>query len=198
MSVVVAMKKNGRVYFGADTQTSSGHRQRNCLGEMSRKVHVLDNGILLGTVGAKKGGELLASRPEIFPLSENGDLNKQHIVENIVPEIQKCFEENDLIKRHEDEPSQWACDLILAYKDQLFWIHDSGVVMKMEHFISIGAGEALVYAELERLDRREIVDESEIHERLVECLRVSAEYCCSVSAPFYLIDSESKQYTLVK
>ena len=198
MSVVVAIKKNDRIYMGADTQTSTGDRQRNYLGEWGRKIHLLDNGILLGIVGAKHGGELLATDNEILCLSEDGDLNKRHLVENVVPKIDACFKENDLIKSKDDELPRWACDLVLAYRDKLFWIPSSGAVVRIEHFVSIGAGDDLAYAGLEKLDREEITDEEEIHEHLTECLRTAAEYRCSVSAPFYLIDSERKEYKLVK
>jgi ATP-dependent protease HslVU (ClpYQ) peptidase subunit len=198
MSVVVAIKKNDRIYMGADTQTSTGDRQRNYLGEGNRKIHLLDNGILLGAVGSKRGGELLAADLNIFCLPLSGDLDKKHIVENIVPKIHRCFEENDLLENEENEPPRWACSLILAYRDKLFWIPSTGVVVRIEHFISIGSGDDLVYAGLEALDQEEITDRKEIHSRLTECLRTAAEYRCSVSAPFYLIDSEHKEYKLVK
>ena len=109
-----------------------------------------------------------------------------------------AFEENDLLKRNEDEPTRWACDLVLAHKDKLFLISDSGATAKIEHFTLIGSGDDLAYAGLERLDRENTTDEKEIHDHLTECLRTSAEYRCSVSAPFYLIDSECKEYKLVK
>ena len=198
MSVVVAIKKNDRIYMGADTQTSAGDRQKNFLGEGSRKIHLLDNGILLGLVGSKKGSELLATCPEIFELPESGEFDKQYVTEHIVPRVHERLAENDLLDKSEDEPVRWMCSFVLAYKDKLFWIPDAGIVTRLEHFVAIGAGDDLAYAGLEALDREEITDESAIYDRLEACLRVSADYRCSVSAPFYLIDSVRKEYKLVK
>lgn len=198
MSVVVAIKKNNKIYLGADTQTSNGDRKRNYLGENDRKIHLFDNGILLGVTGTKWSRELLAADPDIFRLSKSDDLDKRHIVENIVPKIEACFSENDLLEKPENEPPQWPCSLVLAYKDKLFLITNTGEVLGIEHYVAIGSGQQLAYVELEWLDREESSSEDAIRDRLANGLRICAKYRRSVGGPFFLIDSEAKEYKLVE
>ena len=198
MSVVVAIKKNDRIYMGADTQTSNGDRKRNYLSDDDRKIHLFDNGILLGITGASKCRELLTADIDMFRLSMNNDLDKRHIVENIVPKIDACLSENGLVEEPENEPKQWLSSLVLAYRDKLFRITNTGEVIGIEHYVSIGSGEHLAYVELDRLDREDVSDEDVIRDRLADCLHICAKYRMSVSAPFYLIDSEAKEYRLVE
>jgi ATP-dependent protease HslVU (ClpYQ) peptidase subunit len=42
MSVIVAVKENGTIYMGADSQTTAGNRKMNHLNETSYKVVRLD------------------------------------------------------------------------------------------------------------------------------------------------------------
>ena len=47
MSIVIAIKKDDTVYFGADTQRTAGLSKQNCLCESNFKVTKYKNGVLL-------------------------------------------------------------------------------------------------------------------------------------------------------
>lgn len=51
MSVIVAIKENGVVYIGADSQTTTGRRKHNGLNETAFKINRLGNGMLVGFCG---------------------------------------------------------------------------------------------------------------------------------------------------
>ena len=72
MSVVVAIKKNNRIYMAADTQTTCGDRRINYHGEDSRKIHRLENGILLAHTGTIHNWQIICSHPEYFTVPEDG------------------------------------------------------------------------------------------------------------------------------
>ena len=47
MSVIVAIKEDGVVYMGADSQTTAGMRKRSYLNETGFKIIRLENGMLV-------------------------------------------------------------------------------------------------------------------------------------------------------
>ena len=88
MSVVIAIKKNDRIYMAADTQTSCGDRKDTYLGEDSRKIHRFDNGILLGGTGSVHNWQIICAHPESFTIPESGEFSSSEeykIFERISP-----------------------------------------------------------------------------------------------------------------
>ena len=117
MSVIVAVKENDVIYFGADSQTSTGRKRRNYLNETAYKVVKLDNDILVGFCGRVASRQIILSMKEVFVLDENGCLTKEHIVKQIVPKLvdkmeQICDEESGSID----------VSILLAHKDKLYKI----------------------------------------------------------------------------
>ena len=198
MSVIVAIKKNNKIYLGADTQTTCGNVKINYLGEDSRKLKLLDNGIILGAVGQKKGSKLIFSHPEFFTLTKDGELTKEHIALNIVPLIKNCLLENDLITFSKDNPPAWSNVFIVAHKDKLFWITKHGNVVTTNHYLGAGAGEDAAFPGLMKLDGEDVRGDSEVFHRLADILRVTATRRTGISAPFFLIDTETKEFQMVK
>ena len=198
MSTVCAIKKNGKIYIGADTQTTRGENKIHYLGEESRKIRVLDNGIVLGAVGPVLGSTLIFSHPEFFTLPKSRKLTKQYVSEVIVPRIDACLDDYDMIDAKKNKAPTWKNDFVIAHKDRLFWLCGKGAVVTIEHFVSIGSGSEVAYPELLRLDRADVHSDEEVLEGLTRGLRAAAERKTSVGAPFYLTDTKSKQFKLIQ
>ena len=189
MSVVLAIKKNGRIYMAADTQTSCGDRKTTHLSEACLKIHRFENGVLLGHTGAVHNSQIVCAHPEIFTLPEKGELTKGYVVQNIIPKLFKCYKENDMCEKEDGEPDKMGDSYLLAYKDKLFKIHSVFDVDVVGHYAEIGSGGDLALAGLDELDSEELEDGVEINKRLVELLRIASSRIMSVSGPFYLIDT---------
>lgn len=196
MSVVIAIKKNNRIYMAADTQTSCGDRKVTYLGEKSRKIHQFENGILLGHTGSVHNWQLVCAHPEYFTVSEDGELTKKHIVQNIIPKLFKCYRDNKMREEVEGEPSRMGDSYLLAYKDKLFQIDDVFDVQVLNHYAEIGSGGDLTLAGLVELDVEDVQDEQVIEKRLVDLLRISAARIMSVSGPYVLIDTEKQTFKM--
>ena len=115
MSVIVAIKENGVVYMGADSQTTTGRRKRNGLNETAFKITRLENGMLVGFCGRVAAKQAILSMEDVFVLDKEGGLNKKHIVKEIVP---KLVDKMQLIG-DEDSGALDVC-ILLAYKDKLY------------------------------------------------------------------------------
>ena len=198
MSVVVAIKKNGIIHMASDTQTSCGDRKKTYLGEQSRKIARFDNGILLGHTGAVHNCQIVKAHPEIFTVPEDGNMTKKYIVQNIIPKLFKCYRDNKMREKGENEPARMGDSYLLAYKDKLFQIDNVFDVEVHEHYAEIGSGGDLTHAGLIELDADEVQDKKVIEERLVDLLRIPANRIMSVSGPYCLIDSAECEYKIVE
>lgn len=198
MSVVIAIKKNDRIYMAADTQTSCGDRKTTYYGEGSRKICRFDNGIILGHTGAVHNTQIVCAHPEIFTVPEDGNMTKKHVVQNIIPKLFKLYREQDMREKEDGSPSRMGDSYLLAYKDKLFVINDVFDVVACEHFADIGSGGDLTHAGLVELDADDIQDEKAIEERLTDLLRISASRTMSVSGPYYIINTADRKFKMTE
>ena len=81
MSVIVAIKENGVVYMGADSQTTAGRRKYSYLNETSFKIARLDKGILVGFCGRVAARQAILAMKDVFTLDEHGGLTKRHFIQ---------------------------------------------------------------------------------------------------------------------
>ena len=68
MSVVIAIKENGVIYMGTDTQVTSGNKKENELNKNSFKIALLDNGLLVGVCGNYGLKQQIIADKSIFTL----------------------------------------------------------------------------------------------------------------------------------
>jgi ATP-dependent protease HslVU (ClpYQ) peptidase subunit len=198
MSVVIAIKKNDRIYMAADSQTSCGDRKTTYYGEGSRKICRFDNGIILGHTGAVHNTQIVCAHSEVFTVPEDGNMTKKYIVQNIIPKLFKLYREGDMREKEDGIPSRMGESYLLAYKDKLFVIDGVFDVEVHEHFAEIGSGGDLTHAGLIELDADGIQDEKAIEERLTDLLRISASRTMSVSGPYYIINTADCKFKMVE
>jgi ATP-dependent protease HslVU (ClpYQ) peptidase subunit len=199
MSIVLALKKNGRIYMAADSQTSCGSRKHNYRGDDNRKIQLLDNGILLSHCGAVVNKCFIHSEmDEIFTLPKEGKpFDKKHVVRKIMPRLHKLYKKNDLWDRRDNKPPSMSDTLLVAYEDELFYFQNEFETNVVSHYIVTGDGGDLALAGLIELDREDITDSEEIKRRMLELLRISASRVTSVSAPFFFIDTKDKTFEMI-
>ena len=185
MSVVVAVKKDGAVYMGADSQTSAGERRFHYLNETGYKITRFESGILVGCCGEVSASQIVLSTPNLFTLSDNGTLTKKHIVTNIVPKMFEIYTEIEKISKGKTENT-----FLVAYKDKLYCIDSRLLVTNYSDFVAIGAGQN--YA-VYHLSNGNLSPKT----RVVSALKESAKRCDSVGAPFVLIDTKNLEFEIV-
>ena len=186
MSVIVAVKENGVVYMGADTQTTTGRKKRNGLNETAFKIHRLENGMLVGFCGAVAATHEIMVMEDVFVLDENGELNKKHIVNYIVPKLI-----NKMGQIGDEESGSLDVSILLAHKDKIYKINSSLRVIKHNEYGKAGAGSLFVnYYFTERKDLS-------VRDRILKSLTSCARRCDSVSGPYVLIDTKNLKYEIV-
>lgn len=183
MSVVVAIKENGVVYIGADSQTTAGKRKYHYLNESEYKIKRIDNGMLVSFCGSVAAEQSIPK--SIFTLDENGELNKRHIVKEIIPNLVDKMNEIGDTKKGEMEVS-----ILLAYKDILYRITKNLDVVRLNENAKAGAG-------LYFVDYALSLKELPVRERILKALVESAKRTDSVGGPFVLIDTKDREYEII-
>ena len=186
MSVIVAIKENDVIYFGADSQTSVGHKKHTNLNETSFKVARLSNGMLVGFCGRVAARQAILAMNDVFTLDEKGELTKAHIVKYMVPKLL-----NKMGQIGDEASGALDVSILLAYKDKLYKITSELDVIHLNEYASIGAGNLCAYYTLTNMPQLSVKD------RIIRSLVESAKHTESVSGPYVLIDTKDLEYEVV-
>ena len=186
MSVIIAVKENGTIYMGADTQTTAGYRKSTMLNEMGFKVSKLDNGILVGFCGRVASKQTIMSMQDMFTLDEQGKLTKRHIVKEIVPKLIDSMGEIG-----GDEMGELEVTILLVYKDQMYKITSALDVIHLNEIGCLGAGKNYTYYALMKMKNLPL------RERMLQALIHSAKHCESVCGPYVFIDTEKQEFEII-
>lgn len=198
MSLIVAIRKNGRIYMAADTQSTCGDIKFTRLGKDAKKIEVFENGMMLGHTGLVHNTQIVCAHPELFTLPEDGILTKRHVVQNIIPRLYKCYKDHEMLMEKENAPVGADNEFLLAHGDRLFHINKWFEVSAVGHYAAVGSGTDIALPGLVALDAEGSLCDTEIEERLVELLRIASSRVTSVSGPFYTIDSTAQTFRLAQ
>lgn len=194
MSVVVAIKKNGKVLMGADSQVTSGGTRTSLSNPNNYKiwkVRGVDN-CLIGHVGNLRDACVLRGVNnlvrEIDAIHEEVDFD--YVVNRIAPMIMDILKERKYIK---EDVSIMDSRFIFAYKDKLYVIGNDTSVIEIDDCVAIGSGESEAIGSL---ITSQDVEETRI--RVIKAIRSSAAHDIYVDYPIILCDTESTKFEVLK
>lgn len=190
MSIVVAYKRDGIVYMGADTQTTRGSGIIRSLNEGGFKISRLANGMLLGICGLVKGHQRILANKKLFEVPRRETFDKRYIVRNIVPALSEMMK--DVNEERSSCNSSMSMQILIGYQGNLFYISRDFEVLVCDRYAAIGAAEDYAVYALSQ------IGEGDVNEGLLKAMRVGAQCDNSVSAPFVLIDSKTKEFKIVE
>ena len=191
MSVVVAIKENGKVTIGADSQCTRGGTRRTLSNPNNYKVwKVLDaENCLFAQVGLVREANIIRVArdlvPEMAQLKDRVDFS--FVVKRLVPRMFEELEEYRAIKRG-DTPPEFESSYIFAYKDKLFYISGNATVIEIDDYVAIGSGECEAIGSL-------LSTEGEpCEERIKKAIKASAASDIYVDYPIVITDTEGCEF----
>lgn len=191
MSVVVAIKENGKIMMGADSQCTKGGTRRSLSNPNNYKIwKVLDSeNCLLGHVGlVREANVIRVARdlvPEMAQIKDKVDFS--FVVKRLVPTMFEELEEYRVIKKG-DTPPEFESSFLFAYKDKLFYISGNGTVIEIDDYCAIGSGECEAIGSL-------LSTEGESpEERIKKAIKASAANDIYVDYPIVITDTESTEF----
>ena len=191
MSVVVAIKENGKVTIGADSQCTRGGTRRTLSNPNNYKVwKVLDaENCLIAHVGLVREANIIRVArdlvPEMAQLKDKVDFS--FVVKCLVPRMFEELEEYRAIKKG-DTPPEFESSFLFAYKDKLFYISGNATVIEIDDYCAIGSGECEAIGSL-------LSTEGEpCEERIKKAIKASAASDIYVDYPIITTDTEKCEF----
>jgi len=140
MSVVVAIKENGKIYIGADTQVSYGNLKIDS-PQCKLFKHSQDEDLVVGVVGYARTGVILKYKKELFNdmRVKAGMVNMEYLVNEWYLEILEYFKKQ---KHTEKDEEMLPSTIMIAYKDHCYLVDRSGYIEELEEgkYFFIGSG----------------------------------------------------------
>lgn len=191
MSLVVAYKKDGFVYMGADTQSTSGTAIDRTLNASGFKITRLANGMLIGVCGRVKAHQLIVAQKKWFDIPDGETFDKQYIVKNIIPELSNLMK--NVNEEQDTRNASVAASVLIAYRDRMFLITRQLNVYECGTYVVIGSGGNYAKYAISQITKGD-----DVNQGLLSALRAGARFDSTVSAPYILIDTKDKEYKIVE
>lgn len=144
MSLVIAMKHNGRVILGADKQATCGWNKKV---HTATKVWMTEyEGCCMGAVGSARGAQVIAN---IQGLLDGLTFGTKEIPDQFINiALPRCIYETlknngiDMAQDTEEGKHMYLpCAYFFAYKDRCWYIGQDMTVEEVEDYMAMGSGE---------------------------------------------------------
>lgn len=191
MSLVVAYKRNGTVYMGADTQSTGDTEIERVLNESGFKISRLPSGMLVGFCGRVKGHQRVMAHKQLFDVPDGETFDKRYIVKNVIPRLAALMKE--ISDDNEARNASPSVKVIIAFKDKMWLIGSKYRVYECDSYVATGAGSEYARYPLSTID-----ESADVNEGLLKALRAGAHFDSTVSAPYILIDTRDREYRIAE
>lgn len=193
MSVVVAIKENGRVYMGSDSQVTKGGTRFTLKNPNNYKVWRVDgsDNAVMGHVGNVRDANivrLMSSVVDEYDEYKNR-VGYRFVVKYLVPEIIRSLKEASYIK--DEAPVQLDSSFLFAHNDSLFQIHYDCSVIEVDDYVAIGSGSQEAIGSLLSTEGEEPI------QRIIKAIKASAANDIYVDYPIILTDTKSKKFIVI-
>lgn len=194
MSVVVAIKENGKVFIGADSQVTRGGTRSTLKNPNNYKIWKVKNidNCLMAHVGNVRDANVIRVMDDLVT---EYNVFKHHIdfefvVKSIVPDIINELKKYGFIK-DDDHFENLESRFIFAYQDMLFLISSDGSVIEIDDCVAIGSGEC------EAIGSLLSTDEDNPEARIVKAIKASAASDIYVDYPIVLTNTETTEFEVI-
>lgn len=179
MTVIAGLVHEGQVYLGADSATAVGGR---VFTDPSPKIFTHRNGMLIGTAGNVRAGDILQF--EFSPPPRNEDQGLDEYMRWTFPKaVRETFGEHTHVPTtHGFEDAQLHA--LIGWRGALYELHcDYSVTRSAEPYAAVGSGGELALAVLH------VTPELPPEERLQRALQAAAHYNAYCRPPFAFLTS---------
>ena len=195
MSVVVAIKENGKIYLGADSQVTRGGTRVSLSNPNNYKiwkVRGVDN-CLMAHVGNLRDACAIRIMNNLVREIDaiHNEINFEYVVGRIAPMIIDELKEYNYISK-DGRFDFMDSRFLFAYKDLLYVIGSDSSVIEVDDCIAIGSGECQAIGSLITT-----VDEEDSQSRIIKAIKSSAASDIYVDYPIVLANTKSTEFDVI-
>lgn len=183
MSVVVAYKKVGVIYMGADSQVSFGDAKNTLHPDGIQKIMVMPHNIIVGFAGSVSNISTFIMSKSWFEPFQNQPLSKALILKHIINPYTDYLIDNQKMEMYYGI-HDFKFTMLIAKDDQLFHIDDDGEIITLNHYGVIGSGALAAHPILKH-------EKGNPEKIILKALEYSEDYDAYVERPFMMINTKS-------
>lgn len=193
MSVVVAIKKDGIIYMGADSQVSCGGTRTTLSNPNNYKIWAV-RGVercLMGSVGTLRANNVIKVANNLIPeiVDFKGGVDFRFVVRSIVPQLMSELDSYRVLCKSKNDTPDMTAAFLLAYRDRLYSIDSYGSVIEVDDFCAIGSGSCEALGSL--LSSTSIEDPVE---RIKTAIKASAAHDIYVDYPIVISNTKDTEF----
>ena len=193
MSVVVAIKKDGIVYMGADSQVSRGGTRMTLSNPNNYKIWSLCDVdyCVMGSVGALRANNVIKVADNLIPESVDikGTVDFRFVVKRLVPRLMEELDKYNILLKDKEDAYDMSAEFLFAYHDRLFSIDRYGSVIEIDDFCAIGSGSSEALGSL-----ISTVDDADPIKRIQSSIRASVAHDIHVNYPIVISNTSNTEY----
>ncbi len=186
MSVIVAIKKEGVVYVGADSQVSYGGSKLSLKNPNNFKIWPVRGveGCLMGCVGSFRDACVLRTLENVVTREAIIDdkVDYSYVVNVIEPLIRQTLVDHKFVMDN-DPYGTMESEFLFIYKDKLYTI-GAGSVIEHDDYVALGSGESEAFGSLNSTE-----SEKDPAMRIVKAIKASVGHGLYVGYPIILTTS---------
>ena len=194
MSVVVAIKKEDKIYIGSDSQVTRGGTRRTLNNPNNYKiwkVRGVDNCLMahVGNVRDANVIRLIDGLVTDYDAYKN-NVDYEYVVKSIVPDIVNALKARGFVK---DEPYLDHMDscFLFAFQNQLYMINTDGCVIEIDDYVAIGSGSDQAIGSLLS------TEDEPSKTRIIKAIKASAASDIYVDYPIILSDTKDTEFEVI-
>lgn len=193
MSVVVAIKQNGRVYMGCDSQVTSGGSRNTLKNPNNYKIWKVDDipNSVMGSVGMLRDACVVRVMHGLKPKKDVSVINYKYVVNVLFPKITQYLRDIKFYALNNEKVEFLESTFMFANKDKLFVLGLDYSVIEIEDYHAIGSGSPEAIGSL-------ISTEGEDPEtRIIKAIKASATHDLYVNYPIILTNTHDKKFKVL-
>lgn len=189
MSLVIAVRKDDVVYFGSDSQLTSGTSKNNHISPDNMKITKLKNNVLIAGVGDCRTSQYIKRSKVLRDLLENNKITKEFLVNKYIPVLIEELEKEKLLLIKDNDIAEYGSTLLISQNDNLFIIKDTFLVFEIEKYVSVGSAQDFTLPGLLNIDYSK-----DLTEQMLDIFHLTSKYDSGISSPFYFINTKENEF----
>ena len=195
MSVVVAIKKNGKIYIGADSQCTRGGSRTSLTNPNNYKIWKVKGveNTLMAHVGYARDASVIRVMNDLVREIDviHDEINYEYVVNRILPKIIDELSDRKYINIREKFDTLDS-KFLFAHQDKLFLISNDAAVTEIDDYVSMGSGESEAIGSL-------ITTENEENpiSRIIKAIKSSSVHDIYVDYSIIISDTETTDFSVI-
>ena len=194
MSVVVAIKENGNIFIGADSQSTKGSTRITLRNPNNYKIWkvINSNNTLMASVGSARDANIIRVVPGIVDDYDEfyNRVDYKFVVKYVAPNIVKELKKAGFL-RNDDYLEFMDSAYLFAYRDKLFLIDRDLCVLEIDDYVAIGSGSS------EAIGSLLSTEGEDPRTRIIKAIKASVANDIYVDYPIIITDTNTTEFEII-